>query len=99
MRTIENTIPTLNQVVPVRELQQKFIYAGNQNATPLDGRLVGCSPAYAEVTKLKPDRGRFISSRDMVTNDSVCVIAAVLAEKLFPSEDPLDKPIYLPEKK
>ena len=99
MATIQNTIPTVEQVVPVRELQQKFIFAGNQNATPLDGRLVGCSPAYAEVTRLRPARGRFISTTDMETNDSVCVIAAVLAEKLFPSVDPLDKPIYLPEKK
>lgn len=99
MRTIESTIPTVEQVVPIRELPQKFIYAGNQNATPIDGRLVGCSPAYADVTKLKPARGRFISSRDMATNDSVCVIAAVLARKLFPSEDPLEKPVYLPEKK
>lgn len=99
MATIEKTIPTVEQVVPVRELKQKFIYAGNQNATPIDGRLVGCSPAYADVTRLKADRGRFISSRDIATNDSVCVIAAVLAQKLFPSEDPLDKPVYLPEKK
>jgi putative ABC transport system permease protein len=99
MNTIKNTIPTIEQVVPVRELKQKFIYAGNQNATPLDGRLVGCSPAYAEVTKLTPARGRFISSTDIETNDSVCVIAAVLAQKLFPSEDPLEKAVYLPEKK
>lgn len=99
MATIEMTIPTVEQVVPVRELKQKFIYAGNQNATPLDGRLVGCGPAYAEVTKLKTARGRFISSTDLETNDSVCVIAAVLARKLFPSEDPLEKAVFLPEKK
>ena len=99
MSAIKNTIPTIEQVVPVRELKQKFIYAGNQNAKPLDGRLVGCSPAYAEVTKLKPARGRFISSTDIETNDSVCVVAAVLAQKLFPSADPLEKAIYLPEKK
>lgn len=99
MATIENTIPSIDQVVPVRELKQKFIYAGNQNAKPITGRLVGCSPAYAEVTRLTPARGRFISTTDLETNDSVCVIAAVLAEKLFPSEDPLDKTIFLPEKK
>jgi len=99
MATIENTIPTIEQVVPVRELKQKFIYAGNQNAKPMDGRLVGCSPAYAEVTQLSVARGRFISSTDLETNDSVCVIAAVLARKLFPSEDPLEKAVFLPEKK
>jgi putative ABC transport system permease protein len=99
MATIANTIPTVYGTVPVRELTQKFIYAGNQNATPIDGRLVGCSPEYANVTRLKVARGHFITSREMDTNASVCVIAAVLAEKLFPSEDPLNKPVYLPEKK
>ena len=99
LTTLENTIPTIEQVVPVRELKQKFIYAGNQNAQTIDGRLVGCSPAYAQVTRLTPDRGRFISTTDVEQNDSVCVIAAVLAEKLFPSEDPLEKNIFLPEKK
>ena len=99
MATLEYTIPTIEQVVPVRELKQKFIHAGKQNAKTIDGRLVGCSPAYADVTKLRPSRGRFISSTDLETKDSVCVIAAVLADKLFPSEDPYEKTIYLPEKK
>lgn len=99
LATILNTIPTVMGVVPVRELPQKFIYAGNQNATPIDGRLVGCSPEYMEVTRLKIARGHFLTSREMDTNAAVCVIAAVLAEKLFPSEDPLNKPVFLPEKK
>ena len=99
MATLEYTIPTIEQVVPVRELKQKFIHAGKQNAKTIDGRLVGCSPAYADVTKLRPSRGRFISSTDLETKDSVCVIAAVLADQLFPSEDPYEKTIYLPEKK
>ena len=77
LRTIENTIPTIENVVPVRELKQKFIYAGNQNATPIDGRLVGCSPEYADVTRLKVARGHFITSREMDTKESVCVIAGV----------------------
>ncbi len=98
MRTIQNTIPTISGVVPVRELKQKFIYAGNQNATPVDGRLVGCSPEYADVTQLKVARGHFITSREVDTKESVCVIAGVLAQKLFPSEDPLNKAILLPEK-
>jgi putative ABC transport system permease protein len=98
-RMIERTIPTVEEVVPIRELKQKFMYSGNPNAKPIDGRLVGCSPEYANVTRLEVARGHFLTSREMSSKASVCVIAAVLAQKLFPSEDPLNKQIYLPEKK
>ena len=97
-RMIERTIPTVEAVFPIRELTQKFIYSGNPNAKPIDGRLVGCTPGYAEVTRLSVARGHFLTSRELDSKASVCVIAAVLARNLFPSEDPLNKQIYLPEK-
>lgn len=96
---IASTIPTVRRVLPIRELTQKFIYTGNPNAKPIDGRLVGCTSHYAEVTRLVIDRGHFLTQREIDTRASVCVIAAQLAKRLFPSEDPLGKQIYLPEKK
>ena len=96
---IDRTISTVRRVLPIRELTQKFAYTGNPNAKPIDGRLVGCTPAYAEVTRLTIARGHFLTSREIDGKASVCVIAANLASRLFPSEDPLNKQIFLPEKK
>ena len=96
---LANTIPTVKSVLPIRELPTKMAYTGNPNAKPIDGRLVGCTPEYADVTRLTIDRGHFLTDREIQSRSSVCVIAAKLAEKLFPSEDPLSKQIYLPEKK
>ena len=98
-KMLANTIPTIKSVLPIRELPTKMAYTGNANGKPLDGRLVGCTPEYAEVTRLVVDRGHFLTDREVQSKVSVCVIAAKLAEKLFPSEDPLNKQIFLPEKK
>lgn len=98
-RLIEKTIPTIKRVIPIREIPQRFSYNGNPNVKPIDGRLVGCTHGYAEVTRLFAARGRFLSPVEVAQSKSVCVIAADLARKLFPSEDPLYKQIYLPEKK
>ncbi len=98
-RLIEETIPTVRSVLPIRELPTKMAYTGNPNVKPVDGRLVGCTPEYAEVTRLIVDRGHFLTDRELVSKSSVCVIAARLAERLFPSEDPINKQLYFPEKK
>ena len=98
-KLINDTISTVKRVLPIRELSQKFAYTGNPNVKPVDGRLVGCTADYAEVTRLEIERGHFLTTREVELNRPVCVIAAKLAERLFPSEDPLNKQIYLPEKK
>ena len=96
---IATTIPTIRSVVPIRELPTKMAYTGNPNVKPIDGRLVGCTPEYAEITRLSIDRGHFLTDRELLSKSTVCVIAAKLAQRLFPSEDPINKQIYLPEKK
>lgn len=96
---IRRTVSTVRRVLPIREISQKFAYTGNANVKPIDGRLVGCTSEYAEVTRLVIDRGHFLTPREVEIRAGVCVIAARLAAKLFPSEDPLNKQIFLPEKK
>jgi putative ABC transport system permease protein len=98
-RLIDRTIPTVRSVLPIREIPTQLAYTGNPNVKPIDGRLVGCTPEYAEATRLSVARGHFLTDRELVSKASVCVIAAKLAERLFPSEDPLNKQIFLPEKK
>ncbi len=86
---LQETIPTIQRALPVRELRREFRH-GDQ---VVDGRLVGCTPEYAEVTHLELDRGRFLSDADLLQKRNVCVLAAGTAEKLFPIEDPLGESV------
>lgn len=88
-RRLSLTVPTLEQALPIRELRRRFSYA----RFTVDGRLVGCTPEYAEVTKLEIHRGRFLSDADNVQKKNYCVLAAQVADVLFPLEDPLGKKI------
>lgn len=87
------TIPTIKSAIPIREIKRTFKF---QDRT-VEGRLVGCTPEYAEVTRLEVDRGHFISDAENFRRDSVCVLASDVAASLFPYEDPIGKRVYLPE--
>jgi putative ABC transport system permease protein len=91
--TLVATIPTIKSALPIREMRRQFRFGDRQ----VDGRLVGCTPEYAEVTRLVSDRGRFISDADLINRKDVCVLAAKVAERLFPFEDPIGRRIYLAE--
>jgi putative ABC transport system permease protein len=60
-----------------------------------DGRMVGCTPEYAEVTGLEIKSGRFLTDRDLIEKSHHCVLAARTAETLFPYEDPLERAIQI----
>ncbi len=87
------TIPTVRSAIPIREMRRQFQFKDRK----LDGRLVGCTPEYAEVTKLVLKAGHFISDAENFARDSHCVLSAKVAEKLFPYEDPIGQRIYMPE--
>ena len=53
---LTSTIPTIKSAMPIREIRRQFRYGGRL----VDGRLVGCTPEYSEMTHLVVDRGRFI---------------------------------------
>jgi putative ABC transport system permease protein len=87
------TIPTVRSAIPIREMRRQFQFKDRK----IDGRLVGCTPEYAEVTKLELQRGHFITDAENFARDSHCVLSAKLADKLFPYEDPIGQRIYMPE--
>ena len=95
LKRILANVPTINIAVPIREIRRQFTYRDHT----LDGRLVGCTPGYADVNhlKLRPGGGRFLSDADEINIDNVCVIAANVAAELFPYEEPLGKRITVPE--
>ena len=90
-----STVPTIRSALPIREMRRQFQFKDRK----LDGRLVGCTPEYAEVTRLKIRSGHFITDAENFAMDTHCVIAAKVADRLFPFEDPVGQRIYMPENK
>jgi putative ABC transport system permease protein len=88
---LSQTIPTIQRVLPIREIRQQFRYSGRL----VDGRLVGCTPEYAAVTQLAVDRGHFITDVEQKNAEKVCCLAAEVAERLFPFEEPLGRSIHI----
>ena len=88
-------VPTIDIAVPIREIRRQFTYRDRS----IDGRLVGCTPGYSEVNglKIREGGGRFLSDSDEINCDTVCVIAAGVADELFPYEEPLGKRVSIPE--
>ena len=85
------TVPTLNMTLPIRVLSREFRFQTRH----FDGRLVGCTPDYAEVTNLKLWRGRFLSDGDLANEKNYCVLAAETAQRLIPIGEPLGKKIMV----
>ncbi len=79
----------------MRELRRQFQFESNV----LDGRLVGCTPQYADANRLKIARGRFISDAENMQRENSCVLASKVADRLFPVQDPIGKRLYMPESK
>ena len=88
---ISTTIPTIKQAFPIRELQRRFFYANRL----IDGRLVGCTPGYADLNQLHVARGRFLADSDMKENHNFCVLADGTAKTLFPYENPIGRCIQV----
>ena len=89
------TVPTIQTANPIREIRRQFTYRDRL----IDGRLVGCTPGYANVTqlKLRERGGRFLTDLDGIRRDTVCVLSAGVAARLFPYEEPIGKRVYVPE--
>ncbi|HEX5105147.1 MAG TPA: ABC transporter permease [Pirellulaceae bacterium] len=89
------TIPTIRSALPIREVTRTFSYSGRD----VDGRLVGCTPEYFDVTRLEVDRGRRLTDADIDERQNYCVLASEIAKLLFPYEDPIGRRVYLSESK
>ena len=87
------TIPTIESALPIREMRRRFSFKDRM----VDGRLVGCTPEYREVTRLEEARGHFVSHLEQRDKWNNCVLAAEVAERLFPYEDPIGQAIHVDE--
>ncbi len=89
------TVPTIDIAIPIREIRRQFTFRDRV----VDGRLVGCTPAYADVNHLviREAGGRFLTDADEIKADTICVVSAGVAARLFPFEEPLGKRVTVPE--
>jgi putative ABC transport system permease protein len=90
---IEQTIPTVVSVMPVREFPMEMRY----HERKVEGRMVAVQADYLGLNRLHIARGRFITDRDNSEFENVAVLGADIVERLFPVEDPIDKCIRLAE--
>lgn len=88
---LERTVPRLDGIVPVREVDLNVRNRDNE----MNSRIVGCTPEYQEMNHLKITMGRFLSEQDITNLSNVVVIASETAETLFPLENPLNKAIQI----
>ena len=87
------TVPTIDKAIPIREVSREF-----RNGTRrFEGRCVGCTPDYAEVTRLEPSQGRFLTDGDLINQSNYCALAAETADRLFPYGDPIGQKIMVDE--
>jgi putative ABC transport system permease protein len=75
------TVPTISKAIPMRIIPSMEYRVKNRK---MEGRLVGTTPEYAEVTRLAVARGRFLCDTDVTSERNYCVLAAEVAERLFP---------------
>ena len=86
---IRNTMPEVEVIVPVREIDQEARYLNRRTAI----KIIGTVPWYPETSPLRVLRGRFLSSYDLQYQLAVCVLDYEVADKLFTFDDPLGKDV------
>jgi putative ABC transport system permease protein len=90
---IHNTIPDVQVVVPVREIEQQEARYLNHPKVAI--RIIGTIPWYTEISPVQLIRGRFLSSIDLHHQQSVCVVDEEVARRLFTFDDPMDKDVRI----
>ena len=88
---IVNTIPTILEAVPIRELKQPARHLHRE----MEVRLVGCTTAYMDLNHLKLRTGRFITGRDQMTRENIVVLADEAADHFFPIENPVGQSVQI----
>jgi len=89
--SIRNSLPDVEVVVPIREIDQEARYGSRKVAI----KIVGTIPWYTAVSPVHVVHGRFLSSIDLHQQQSVCVVDEQLVNSLFGFDDPLGKDVRI----
>jgi len=91
VQRMQGCIPGIIRCSITHRTQQ---YAHVLNAT-LPVSVIATEPVFAEIARIKPVAGRFITNVDLIRRKPHCVITQELARRLFAYRDPLGKTIRL----
>ena len=86
-----NAIPNIQVIVPNRRIPQEAQYRTNRASI----EVVGTVPWYPQISTLKVQFGRFISTLDMRYKQGVCVIDERIVKALFAFDYPIGEDIKL----
>lgn len=89
--SIRNSLPDVEVVVPIREIDQEARYGRRKVAI----KILGTIPWYTEVSPIHVVHGRFLSSIDLHQQQSVCVVDEQLVNGLFGFDDPVGKDVRI----
>jgi putative ABC transport system permease protein len=93
LNRIVSSVPTLISITAIRDHRRALTY----NDRRMQGRVVGVTPGYEEVSGLRLSAGRFITELDVQRISAVAVLGAQVGKLLFPLEDPIGKTIRIGE--
>ena len=88
---IRNTIPNIEVIVPIREIDHEARYLSR--IAPI--KIIGTIPWYTKTKPVELIRGRFLSSTDLHHELAVCVIDDQVARKVFTFDDPLGRDVRI----
>jgi len=94
LELLRQTLTPAETVIPVREIKKEV----RNGYRTLNARLVGCTPEYRDLNRLKASDGRFLNDRDLKDKRTCVVLAAEAAVELFGQEDPVGRSILLQER-
>jgi putative ABC transport system permease protein len=89
--SIRSSLPDVEVVVPIREIDQEARYGSRKAAI----KIIGTIPWYTDVSPLHVVHGRFLSSIDLHQQRSMCVVDEQLVSALFGFDEPLGKDIRI----
>ena len=90
---LSSSVPTLAAIAPTRE-HRRAMWCADRH---LEGRVVGVTPEYQDLNRIRLAGGRFISQLDFQQASKVAVLGARTAEILFPLDNPLGKTMRIGE--
>ncbi len=86
-----STIPGVVRVLPMRIIRENVRFQRNE----VPCQVIGTLPFYPEIAGAAIVRGRFLSYFDEQYQENICVITTGLAQRLFPSEDPMQHAVKI----
>tara|TARA_R110002096_G_scaffold114770_2_gene248780 strand:- start:3218 stop:5338 length:2121 start_codon:yes stop_codon:yes gene_type:complete len=89
---LTETIPTIERAIPYRYYSRAhYQFMGRTESSPIKG----VTTDYLKIHHMEETAGHFITAADYAQESKVVVLGKLLADKLFPYEDPIGKSVQV----